>query len=229
MLNLAGVVSGKALGRYRPWIVIGTFVFAAVATPSTDPFSMLFLAVPMLILFLIAEVIARTVDRRTGPHRRQRRPGRRRDLAPVTMARVTPLDAFDLPEWLGEGEVTWTSDDVTRSGSQVGGCLVGSDGPAPPVRPAGRRPGLPGPGRRRRAAHGRAPGLAARPGAPAGPRRPADPRRARHLVHRRHRAGRGHPAGEGRRGSTRVVLRAPEARLGLSRTSLRACPARSRS
>ena len=38
MLNLAGVVSGKALGRYRPWIVIGTFVFAAVATPSTDPF-----------------------------------------------------------------------------------------------------------------------------------------------------------------------------------------------
>ena len=37
LLNLAGVVSGKALGRYRPWIVIGVFVFAAVATPSTDP------------------------------------------------------------------------------------------------------------------------------------------------------------------------------------------------
>ena len=66
MLNLAGVVSGKALGRYRPWIIIGTFIFAAVATPSTDPFSMLFLAVPMLVLFLIAEVIARTVDRRRG-------------------------------------------------------------------------------------------------------------------------------------------------------------------
>jgi sec-independent protein translocase protein TatC len=66
MLNLAGVVSGKALGRYRPWIVIGTFVFAAVATPSTDPFSMLFLAIPMLALFLVAEVIARLVDRRRG-------------------------------------------------------------------------------------------------------------------------------------------------------------------
>jgi sec-independent protein translocase protein TatC len=66
MLNLAGVVSGKALGRYRPWIVIGTFVFAAVATPSTDPFSMLFLAVPMLVLFGIAEVIARLVDRSRG-------------------------------------------------------------------------------------------------------------------------------------------------------------------
>ncbi|QIG45916.1 twin-arginine translocase subunit TatC [Nocardioides anomalus] len=66
MLNLAGVVSGKALGRYRPWIVIGTFVFAAVATPSTDPFSMLFLAVPMLVLFIIAEIIARLSDRARG-------------------------------------------------------------------------------------------------------------------------------------------------------------------
>jgi sec-independent protein translocase protein TatC len=66
LLNLAGVVSGKALGRYRPWIVVGTFVFAAVATPSTDPFSMLMLAVPMLILLLLSEVIARIVDRRRG-------------------------------------------------------------------------------------------------------------------------------------------------------------------
>jgi sec-independent protein translocase protein TatC len=64
LLNLAGVVSGKALGRYRPWIVLGTFVFAAVATPSTDPFSMLLLAIPMLLLFLVSEVIARIVDRR---------------------------------------------------------------------------------------------------------------------------------------------------------------------
>jgi sec-independent protein translocase protein TatC len=69
MLNLAGVVSGKALGRYRPWIIIATFVFAAVATPSTDPFSMLFLAIPMLVLFLIAEVIARLTDRARGRNR----------------------------------------------------------------------------------------------------------------------------------------------------------------
>jgi sec-independent protein translocase protein TatC len=66
MLNLAGVVSGRTLGRYRPWIVIGTFVFAAVATPSTDPFGMMFLAVPMIILFGIAEVISRLLDRRRG-------------------------------------------------------------------------------------------------------------------------------------------------------------------
>ena len=57
LLNLAGVLRGESLGAHRPWIVIGTFVFAAVATPSTDPFTMIFLAMPMLILFGISEVI----------------------------------------------------------------------------------------------------------------------------------------------------------------------------
>jgi sec-independent protein translocase protein TatC len=66
LLNLAGVVSGRTLANHRPWIVVGTFVFAAVATPSTDPFSMLMLALPMVALFMISEVVARTVDKRRG-------------------------------------------------------------------------------------------------------------------------------------------------------------------
>ncbi len=70
LLNLAGVLPGKALADYRPWIILGTFVFAAVATPSTDPFSMLMLALPMTLLFLLSEFIARSVDRRRA--RRQR-------------------------------------------------------------------------------------------------------------------------------------------------------------
>jgi sec-independent protein translocase protein TatC len=64
MLNLAGIVSGKALGEHRAWVVIATFVFAAAATPSTDPFSMLMLALPMTLLFLVSEVVARLIDRR---------------------------------------------------------------------------------------------------------------------------------------------------------------------
>lgn len=64
MLNLAGVVSGKSLGAHRPWIIVGIFIFAAVATPSADPFTMTFMAVPMVILYLISEVIARAHDRR---------------------------------------------------------------------------------------------------------------------------------------------------------------------
>ncbi|PUA79373.1 twin-arginine translocase subunit TatC [Nocardioides currus] len=64
MLNLAGVVSGKALGAHRPWIIVGIFIFAAVATPSADPFTMTFMAVPMVLLFFISELIARWNDRR---------------------------------------------------------------------------------------------------------------------------------------------------------------------
>lgn len=64
LLNLAGILPGRTLGRYRPWIIVGTFVFAAVATPSTDPFSMLMLAIPMTILFILSEIVARLVDRR---------------------------------------------------------------------------------------------------------------------------------------------------------------------
>ena len=52
-------------------MIFGTFVFGAVATPSTDPFSMLALALPMSLLFLAAEVIAHILDRR-----KSRRAGR---------------------------------------------------------------------------------------------------------------------------------------------------------
>jgi sec-independent protein translocase protein TatC len=64
LLNLAGVVSGKSLGAHRPWIIVGTFIFAAVATPSADPFTMTFMAVPMVLLFFLSEGIARFNDRR---------------------------------------------------------------------------------------------------------------------------------------------------------------------
>lgn len=70
LLNRVGVLPGKALGRYRPWIIIGTFVFAAAATPSTDPFTMTFMAIPMIVLFGISEVIARANDRRRARARK---------------------------------------------------------------------------------------------------------------------------------------------------------------
>lgn len=66
MLNLAGVVKARQLARWRSWIIFGTFVFAAVATPSTDPITMLLLALPMVVLFLLSELIARVVDHRRG-------------------------------------------------------------------------------------------------------------------------------------------------------------------
>ena len=64
MLNIVGVVKAKTLSKYRIYVIFGTFVFGAVATPSTDPFSMLALAIPMSALFLAAEIIAHILDRR---------------------------------------------------------------------------------------------------------------------------------------------------------------------
>ena len=64
MLNILGVVPARYLSKYRTYVIFGTFVFGAIATPSTDPFSMLALAAPMTVLFLVAEIIAHLMDRR---------------------------------------------------------------------------------------------------------------------------------------------------------------------
>jgi sec-independent protein translocase protein TatC len=64
LLNRMGAVSARQLANARPWTIVGMFVFAAIATPSTDPITMLFLAVPMTVLYLISEVIARVTERR---------------------------------------------------------------------------------------------------------------------------------------------------------------------
>jgi sec-independent protein translocase protein TatC len=64
MLNRLGIVSARQLARARPWTIIGIFIFAAIATPSTDPLTMLFLAAPMTVLYLISEIIAKLTDRK---------------------------------------------------------------------------------------------------------------------------------------------------------------------
>ena len=69
MLNIVGVIKAKQMAKYRSLVIFGTFVFGAVATPSTDPFSMLAVALPMALLFLAAEVIARVLDRRKAQRR----------------------------------------------------------------------------------------------------------------------------------------------------------------
>lgn len=63
MLNLAGVVTGAQLAKARTFAIFGCFVFGAIATPSTDPFSMTALALPMAIMYVAAEWICRRNDR----------------------------------------------------------------------------------------------------------------------------------------------------------------------
>jgi Tat protein translocase TatC len=63
-LNLVGVLSYQALRTSRRWIFFLTIVFAAFVTPTQDPFTMLAMALPMVLLFEMAIQIARFVDRR---------------------------------------------------------------------------------------------------------------------------------------------------------------------
>jgi sec-independent protein translocase protein TatC len=66
MLNLVGIVSAARLRAWGRGIIFGIFVFAAVATPSQDPFTMSALAIPMCLLYGVAVVVASLHDRRVA-------------------------------------------------------------------------------------------------------------------------------------------------------------------
>lgn len=63
-LNLLGIVTGKQLSKMRTVAIFVCFVFGAIATPSTDPFSMLALSLPMTVMYVVAEIICRNRDKR---------------------------------------------------------------------------------------------------------------------------------------------------------------------
>lgn len=64
MANFAGVLPAQLLKRTQRIGIFLVFAFAAVATPSTDPFTMLGMAIPMVILYEAAVLIAVVHDRR---------------------------------------------------------------------------------------------------------------------------------------------------------------------
>jgi len=64
MLNLVRVLPYKVLKRGQRLGIFLIFVFAAMATPSTDPFTMIGMALPMCILFELAVLWTFLHDRR---------------------------------------------------------------------------------------------------------------------------------------------------------------------
>lgn len=63
-LNFAGILSGDRLKASWRWLILGSFVFGAVATPNGDPLAMTFVALPMIALSFIAVGIALMNDGR---------------------------------------------------------------------------------------------------------------------------------------------------------------------
>lgn len=64
MLNMVGVLSFERLKKMQRILIFAIFAFAAVVTPSQDPFTMCALAVPMVILFEGAVLVAWRHDKR---------------------------------------------------------------------------------------------------------------------------------------------------------------------
>lgn len=64
MLNFAGIITGRRMLSWWRWMIMGITVFAAIATPSTDPLTMLALAAPITALFFLAIGVAMINDRR---------------------------------------------------------------------------------------------------------------------------------------------------------------------
>jgi sec-independent protein translocase protein TatC len=104
MLNLGGILSGRRMLGWWRWMIMGITIFAAIATPSTDPLTMLALAAPITALFFIAIGVALLNDRRKA---------RRAD------AEISPDEASDLdltPEDLPEVESVATPALTERPG-----------------------------------------------------------------------------------------------------------------
>jgi sec-independent protein translocase protein TatC len=64
LLNFVGVIQGRSILKSWRIAILAITIFTAIATPSADVISMLLLAIPMVVLFFVAVVVALVHDKR---------------------------------------------------------------------------------------------------------------------------------------------------------------------
>lgn len=62
-LELVGVLSSARLRKWRRFSILGIAIFAAIITPSSDPYTMLAMALPMYVFYEAAIIIGRLLKR----------------------------------------------------------------------------------------------------------------------------------------------------------------------
>ena len=61
--QLVRIITTRQLRSIRRWMIVGIVTFSAVITPSSDPFSLFFMAVPLYLFYEISIVIGRVMKR----------------------------------------------------------------------------------------------------------------------------------------------------------------------
>ncbi|MBL3668124.1 twin-arginine translocase subunit TatC [Streptomyces sp. M2CJ-2] len=113
MLNMVGIVSGRRMTGWWRGVVMGVFVFGAVATPTTDPVGMIALSGPIILLYFAAVAFSLVNDKRrarkvsAGPADDE---ASELDLTPEAVAPAEPVAA--VPEQAARDRVNGY-DDVT--------------------------------------------------------------------------------------------------------------------
>ena len=62
-LELVGVLSTDQLRKWRRYAILGIAIFAAIITPSSDPYTMLALTIPMCLFYEAAIIVGRLLKR----------------------------------------------------------------------------------------------------------------------------------------------------------------------
>jgi sec-independent protein translocase protein TatC len=62
-LLIARIITTDNLKKARRWAIVGIVTFAAVITPSQDPYSLFFMAVPMYVFYEVSIIIGRILKR----------------------------------------------------------------------------------------------------------------------------------------------------------------------
>jgi sec-independent protein translocase protein TatC len=62
-LELVGVVTSQRLRKWRRYSILGIAIFAAIITPSSDPYTMLAMTVPMCLFYEAAIIIGRLMKK----------------------------------------------------------------------------------------------------------------------------------------------------------------------
>lgn len=63
-LQMAGILEPQTLAGVRRYAIVGIFVAVAIITPSGDPYSLMMLAVPMVLFYELSILVGKLIQRR---------------------------------------------------------------------------------------------------------------------------------------------------------------------